>query len=274
MEAAPDPLGDPVPRQALRDRQRRRDRPARADRRARHPALARGGRERAAGVGQRPPDHALPHAAGLGRRGETREPADRDHPPGHRALLRRQGREARDPRPGPARREDPEEEDRRGDGAQAPLAAPLREGPRARPAHHDRGIPDLRPPPRAAHRRHLQADVAAARRGRHGDPRGRPGGDARHRPRHLSVRDLLQPAGRGRLRGQRHRAEGDRGGVGRVQGLHHPGRRGAVPERAARRHRRAAAQPRRRVRHDHRPRPADRLAGPGGAALRRPPEHA
>ena len=96
--------------------------------------------------------------------------------------------------------------------------------------------------------------------GRHGDPRGGPGGDARHRPRHLSVRDLLQPAGRGRLRGQRHRAEGDRGGVGRVQGLHHAGRRGAVPERAPRRHRRAAAQPRRRVRHDHRA----RRGGPAG----------
>ena len=43
-----------------------------------------------------------------------------------------------------------------------------------------------------------------------GDPRGRAGGDARHRPRHLSVRDLLQPAGRRGVRGDRHRAEGDR----------------------------------------------------------------
>jgi Adenylosuccinate synthetase len=65
---------------------------------------------------------ALPPAARLGRRDETRQPPDRHDPPWHRPLLRRQGRATRDPRAGPARREDPEEEDRRGDGAQAPVA--------------------------------------------------------------------------------------------------------------------------------------------------------
>ena len=55
---------------------------------------------------------------------------------------------------------------------------------------------DLRPPPGAAHRRHRQADVGDARRRRDGDLRGRAGSDARHRPRHLSVRHLLQPARR------------------------------------------------------------------------------
>ncbi len=40
VEAAPDPLGHPLPGQALRDRQRRGDRPARADRGARRAARA------------------------------------------------------------------------------------------------------------------------------------------------------------------------------------------------------------------------------------------
>ncbi len=47
------------------------------------------------------------------------------------------------PGAGPARREDPQEEDRRRDGTQAPVIAPVREGPDARPARDDRGIPDL-----------------------------------------------------------------------------------------------------------------------------------
>ena len=62
-----------------------------------------------------------------------------------------------DPRPGPARREDPAQEDHGRDGAEAPAAAPARQGPRARPALDDRGVRHLRPPPRALHRRHRQA---------------------------------------------------------------------------------------------------------------------
>ena len=135
------PSGHPLPGQALRDRQRRGDRPEGADRRARRAARARDRRQRPAHLRQRAPDHALPPAARLGRRGEARQPADRHHAAGHRPLLRRQGRAPGHPRAGHARREDPEEEDRRRDGAQAPVAAPVREGPLARPAHDDRGIP-------------------------------------------------------------------------------------------------------------------------------------
>ena len=90
--------------------------------------------------------------------------ADRHHAARHRPLLRRQGRAPGHPRAGPARREDPQEEDRRRDGAQAPRAAPVREGARARPAVDDRGLPDLRPPDRAVRRRHRQADLGRARR--------------------------------------------------------------------------------------------------------------
>ncbi len=46
--------------------------------------------------------------------------------------------------------------------------------------------------------------------GRRGDLRGGAGGDARHRPRHVSVRDLLQPAGGRGVRRHRRRPEGDR----------------------------------------------------------------
>ena len=43
-------------------------------------------------------------------------------------------------------------------------AAPVRAGPAARPAGDDRGVPHLRPPPRAVHRRHRRARLARARR--------------------------------------------------------------------------------------------------------------
>ena len=116
---------------------------------------ARGHRhERPEDLGQRPRDHALPPAARPRRRDEARQAPDRHHAARHRALLRGQGRAARHPRPGPARREDPAQEDLRRARAQAPDAAPVREGPGARPAHDDRGVPHARPPARAVHRRH------------------------------------------------------------------------------------------------------------------------
>ena len=61
----------------------------------------------------------------------------------------------------------------------------------------------------------------------------------------------------------------DRRGVGHLEGLLHARGRRAVPVRAARRDGRPPARGRARVRHHHRPRPPLRLAGPGGAALRR-----
>ena len=74
------------------------------------------------------PYHMLLDSRG---RGEARKPPDRHDPPGDRTLLRRQGGASGDPRPGPARREDPQEEDRRGARAEAAVAAPASEGSRA-----------------------------------------------------------------------------------------------------------------------------------------------
>ena len=168
-------------------------------------------RIRAADLGQRAPDHALPRDARHGRRGEAGQARDRHHPARDRPLLRRQGGPPRDPRPGPARREDPAQEDHGRAGAQAAGAAPVRARPEARPARDDRGVPALRPPARAPHRRHRAALLGGARHGRHGALRGRPGDAARPRSRHLSVRHLVEPGRRrglrrGRGRPDRHRA--------------------------------------------------------------------
>ena len=54
----------------------------------------------------------------------------------------------------------------------------------------------LRPSAGAAHRRHRQALLGGARRRPHRALRGRPGHHARPRPRHLSLRHLLEPGGR------------------------------------------------------------------------------
>ena len=75
------PSGILLSGQALRDRKRGGDRSEGADQGARRAAGTTRGRERAADLRQRAPDHALPPAARLRRRGEARKPADRHHAP-------------------------------------------------------------------------------------------------------------------------------------------------------------------------------------------------
>ena len=190
------------------------------------------------GERERAPDHALPPAPGHGGRGTARAQRDRDHEARHRPLLRRQGGAARHPRAGHARREDPQEEDRRGARAQEAPPAPLRARPAPGPPGHDRRAPDARPPPRAAHRRHREHPAPRARRRAPRRLRGRPGGDARHRPRHLPLRHLVEPGRRRGVRRDRGRPEGHRRRLGRGQGLHDARRRRPVPDRARRRPRR------------------------------------
>ena len=195
------------------------------------------------------PYHLLLDHAGEAKLGQ---PADRDDEARHRPLLRRQGGAPGHPRAGHARREDPQEEDRRRAGAQAAEPAPLRARPAPGPADDDRGVPDLRPPPRAVHRRHGDARPPGARRRPPRRVRGRPGDDARHRPRHVSLRHLVQPGGGRRVRRRRRRPARHPGDLGRRQGLHDARRRRA------------------RSRPSCTTRPARRSAGAAASSARRP----
>ena len=65
--------------------------------------------------------------------------------------------------------------------------------------------------------------------------RGRPGDPARRRPRHLPVRHLVLGHRRRRVHRLGHPADPAGPGDRHRQGVHDPGRRGAVPDRAARR---------------------------------------
>ena len=114
----------------------------------------------------------------------------------------------------------------------------------------------------------LTWDVLDSRRQR--PVRGRAGHAAGHRPRHVSVRDLVEPGQRVGVHRHRRRAEGHRRDLGHRQGLRHPRRLRAVPDRARRRARHHAARGRRRVRHHDRPRAPGRLGRPRRAALRHP----
>ena len=106
-----------------------------------------------------------------------------------------------------------------------------------------------------------------ARRARPPHPvRGRAGGDARCRSRHLSLRHLVEHAGRPGRGRVGHRAGGDRLCARHHQGLHDAGRQRPVPDRARRRDRPDARRARPRVRHRHRPAAALRLVRRGGGA--------
>ena len=70
--------------------------------------------------------------------------------------------------------------------------------------------------------------------------RGRPGHVPRPRPRHLSVRDVVEPGRRRRLRRCRRRSAAHQPGDRHRQGLRDAGRQRAVPDRAARRRGRPA----------------------------------
>ncbi len=131
----------------------------------------------------------------------------------------------------------------------------------ARSTPRSRSPPQLQP---------MVADVAAllqeARRARRvAAVRRRAGRAARHRSRHLSVRDLVELPRRRGGAGQRHRAAAARLRAGHRQGVHHARGHRSVPDRAHRRHRRAARQARQRVRLGHRPPAPLRLARHSGA---------
>ncbi len=134
---------------------------------------------------------------------------------------------------------------------------------------HRRSIPRrLRPSPRPLHRRHRRPRPRRARSRPERPPRRGAGDVPRSRPRHLSVRHVVQPGGRRGLHGGRHRAPPHRPGDRHRQGVHHPSGRGAVPHRVVRRRGRPPGRARSRVRHEHRPAAPHRLARRRDAAPR------
>ena len=143
------------------------------------------------GLGQRARDHALPPAARPGGRGEARQARDRHdearHRPGYADKASRLGIRVQDML-------DEKILKKKISAALEPkhlLLRPFARDPRLDLQRDDRRVPHLRPPPRAAHRRHGDAHLARARRRPPRPLRGRAGRAARHRPRHLSVRDVV-----------------------------------------------------------------------------------
>ena len=260
VRAAPAALGHPHAGLRAGDRQRGRHRPRRAvrgDRRAGGPRRrhVRAGRQQL-----RAPHHAVQPHHRPGHRALPRQVQDRHHRPRHRPDLRRQDGAHRHPGAGPVRRgratgegcrrAEPEEPDARQDLQPQGL----------RRRRRRRRTRVLRRAAATDGRRHLAAARADARRRPHGGARGRPGDAARRRPRHLPVRDELERDGRRRVHRQRHPADADQPGDRDREGLHDAGRRGAVPDRVARRRRASCCA--RRARSSARP-PAGRAAAAG-----------
>ncbi len=185
---------------------------------------------------------ARPDARGCRRRGQDRHDRSR-----HRPGLRGQGRPPRHSRTGSEKPRHPRAQGRPHPGPSQRAAA------RPRPAAGlerdadgaaDRGGAD----DPALHGCHLGPSRPRPQ-GRQAHPvRRRARGAARRRPRHLPVRHLVEHGrrpGRNRLRRRPRRA---RPHPRHRQGLHHPRRLRPVPDRAHRRHRRAARQEGPRIR--------------------------
>ena len=117
----------------------------------------------------------------------------------------------------------------------------------------------------AARRRHVALPAPRDDRGQARDVRRRAGHAARHRPRHLSVRDVVERDGRRRRDGARHRAAVDRHGARRGEGVHDARRRRTAADRAPRS--RWANGSARRARSTARP-PAGRAAADGSTRWR------
>ena len=92
----------------------------------------------------------------------------------------------------------------------------------------------LRAAAAAVRRGHVAARRPGAARRQERPARGRAGHAARPRPRHVSVRHLVEPDRRRRGHGDRDRADADRRGGRRLEGVRDARRRRAVPERDGR----------------------------------------
>ena len=202
-------VGHPRPRQALRARQRRRHRPGQVLCGELNELESRG--RSTSGLRISGNAHlVMPWHRHARRavRGAPRAAADRHHQARHRAGLRRQGVAHRHPRAGPAR-------PRTSCAEKVAAALALKNEQLERiyglePLDGAELVADLdrfahRLEPYIADTAQLLDDALARRPGR--AVRGRPGHHARPRPRHVPVRHVVQPGGRRRLHGQRHRAD-------------------------------------------------------------------
>ena len=150
--------------------------------------------------GERARDHAVAPGDRPGGRAAARQAPDRDDPPRDRPDLRRQGVPPRDPAAGPLRPEDPPAEDR-GRARREERLAGARVRRRADRARGARGpLRGLRAAAAAVPRRHVAARRPRDPGGEARAARGRARDAARHRPRHLPVRDLVHGGRRRRLR--------------------------------------------------------------------------
>ena len=160
----------------------------------------------AGGQRQRARDRVVPLHGRQGHRALPRQQQDRHDGTRHRSGVRRQDQPGRHPGGRPLRREDPARQGRGGAGGQEP---PADQGLQPAGDHRRggrRGAPGVRRAAAADGRRHLAAAQPGPRRRQDRALRGRPGHDARRRPRHLPVRDQQQPGLRRRLRRRRRRA--------------------------------------------------------------------
>ena len=130
---------------------------------------------------------------------------------------------------------------------------------RGRCRRRGRGALVVRRPLAADGPRHLAPAQPGPRRRPDRALRGCPGDHARRRPRHLSVRHLVQRDRRRRLHRRGRRPDPHRPGDRRDQGLHDPRRFRPVPDRALRQRRHRAPADRRRDRRLDRPHPSLRL---------------
>ena len=208
------------------DRQRRRRRHRGAVRRARCAHRPRRRRLAPARQRQRPRDHPVPPHHRQGDGALPRQAPDRHDRPRHRPDVRRQDQPGRHPRPGPVRREHPAAEGRgrprpeepaAGQGLQ-PACDHRRRGRRPTCWATPSGCARWSPTPACCCNQALDAGKIRA-------VRGRPGDHARCRPRHVSVRHLVELDLRRRLHRLRHRAEPHRPGDRRRQGVHDARRR-------------------------------------------------
>ncbi|CAA9469705.1 MAG: Adenylosuccinate synthetase, partial [uncultured Rubrobacteraceae bacterium] len=273
VQAPPHPVWHRARGRRLHHRQRGRGEPGGARRGGRG---ARGARDQRQGPAQDrrpgPPHNALPHSPRFAPRDRFGRRAHRDDQQGHRPRLRGQGGPLRSPRAGHLGRGHPQD---KAQGGAAREELDLRERlrrealRRLRARHLAARLRGIYPADALRHGHHAARGPRAAGEG---PARGGPGYPPGQRPRHLPVRDVLQPDRRGGRHGLGHPGRAARVRCRGDEGLHDAGRGRADADRALRRGGGKDPGGRRRVRDDDGEGQAGRVARPSGHKVGRFPE--